>query len=75
MILVPLAFSLNLLVRIRVISSIDSLTVDLQIVMISPEEAFAFTEMENTNANPIPIKYKKIFIKIPFCWLAKCKLI
>ena len=55
-IIVPLAFSLNLLVRIRATSSIDSLTVDLHIVIISPEEAFALTETENTNANPIPIK-------------------
>ena len=65
-IIVPLALSLNLLVRIRATSSIDSLTVDLHIVMISPEEAFALTDTENTNANPIPIKYRKIFIKISF---------
>ena len=71
-IIVPPAFSLNLLVRIRATSSIDSFTVDLHIVMISPEEAFALTDTENTNANPIPIKYRKIFIKISFCWLAKC---
>ena len=55
-ILVPLALSLNLLVRIRVMSSIDSFTVDLHIVIISPEEGFALTEAENTNANAIPIK-------------------
>jgi hypothetical protein len=55
-ILVPLALSLNLLVRIRVTSSIDSFTVDLHMVIISPEEVFALTETENTNANAIPIK-------------------
>ena len=65
-IIVPLAFSLNLLVRILTTSSIDSLTVALHIVMISPEEAFALTDTENTKANPIPIKYRKIFIKYPF---------
>jgi len=65
-IMVPLAFSLNLLVRIRATSLIDSFTVDLHIVMISPEEALALTDTENTNANPIPIKYIKIFIKISF---------
>ena len=56
MILVPLALSLNLLVRIRVTPSIDAFTVDLHIVIISPEEVFALTETENTNANAIPIK-------------------
>ena len=71
-IIVPLAFSLNLLVRIRATSATDSLTFDLHMVMISPEEAFALTDTENTNANPIPIKYIKIFIKISFWWLAKC---
>ena len=65
-IIVPLAFSLNLLVRIRAMSSTDSLTVDLHMVMISPDEAFALTDTENTNANPIPIKYRNIFIKISF---------
>jgi hypothetical protein len=51
-IIVPLAFSLNLLVRIRATSSIDSLTVALHMVMISPEEAFALTDKEKNERKP-----------------------